>query len=276
MFNDIRKIVYSVAILFFIGFMASIVLKFFYNIDISIPFEKFFQFADIFSMFVFGVVSIVLIALMINFFGKKPQPKKLEGDILFKIENSGANFILAAIGGLVFFLIFGFVFYENIKDPQTDLNLGGNGLFISGFFTVLALFLVIAGTVKAFKKETVLIITTKGFIYNPAGISTDVIEWSDITDIEETTIQSSTGRRSVTEPVLAIKLVDPDLAFRPAMNPLASKILQPLFKFRQQEAGTHLFFSRRLLGDNYDKVYEIMKAQLARKTTHRTTSLPPQ
>jgi cbb3-type cytochrome oxidase subunit 3 len=277
MFKDIRKIVFGLACLGFIAFIVSIILNWYgYDIDIAGKMESMFGYLDIFFVITFALVSIGVLALVFQFFGKKPEQEVLEGDILLKIQNATGHYIFLAIGGFVFLLLFVFILYDHYTNPDTDFNFGKMEVFIFGFFAFLALFLVIVGITHAFKNEAVITMTTKGFIFNPAGIPTGVIRWTDILEIEETTIQSTTGRRPTQEPVLAIKLIDPDIAYRPVLNPIANKLLAPLFKFRQEEAGTHLFLSRRLLGNDYDRVVDIIKQQTAKKSDHRSTSIPPQ
>jgi hypothetical protein len=277
MFKDIQKIVFAIALLFAIAFFASIILQWNgYDVDIRSGLDKFFNGLDVFFIITFGIVFIGVLALVFQFFGKKPKIEALEGEVIYKIESATPQAIILSIGGLLFLLLFGFVLYDHFTNPDTDFKFGKTEVFIFSFFTFLALFLVIVGFRTAIKKEAVMTITTKGFIFNPAGIPTGIINWSDIVEIEETTIQSTTGRRPTQEPVVAIKLIDPELAYRPVLNPIANKLLAPLFRFRQQEAGTHLFLSRRLLGNHFDKVYEIIKQQTAKKSDRRSTSIHPQ
>ncbi|MBA3854080.1 MAG: hypothetical protein C0503_06675 [Gemmatimonas sp.] len=130
-----------------------------------------------------------------------------------------------------------------------------------GFFAAIGVFMFFVLLYRIIKNPVTFAMDSQGVYLNPAGVVLGSYKWSEIAEIRETTvIGSPTGRGGPRQmPAVAIVLKDPD-----AYINRFPKLMSPLFKFREAEAGTPLLLEPQMFGSRYEEIIAAMRAEVAK------------
>jgi hypothetical protein len=160
--------------------------------------------------------------------------------------------------GIPFILALMFLFYWfTIANPDENFT-GSVRLFliVTLFVEAVGIFLIIYFLKQFFNPPVVFRMNNEGIVYNPAGVSTGIIKWEEIDNVEEAVI---TVYRNGTayENVLAISLKDPE-AFRQRYNVLFQKALQ----LGEKRYHASVLIEPGVLGKKYSAVKEEIKQRV--------------
>ena len=158
------------------------------------------------------------------------------------------------------------VFYNVVFDgqlagdaftPDQQMSLGMRLTF--GFFMAIGVFMLFVFLYRIIKSPPTMVLDSEGIYLNPAGVELGRFRWSEIAEIKEAQVMgqrtSRTGPALI--PAVALVLKDPDKYI--ARFP---KLMSPLFKFRQAEAGTPLLLEPSMFGKRYDEIIGVMRQQV--------------
>ncbi|MBU3714849.1 MAG: hypothetical protein FGM46_07865 [Ferruginibacter sp.] len=172
------------------------------------------------------------------------------------------KYILGILMPLVMITVLSYVMHN--REKIAELNPGkfdkgeGFSIFIDyGIPIMMAVsaFLMIAFTVQMIKNPSIFTISDEGFVYNPAGVSSGLILWSDIIEIRETDVIVKRGNKNTgTEKVFAVILKNPDQYIQQK-----SAALRPLLRLRLKMSNTPLILNIADLGKNPGDVIAILK-----------------
>jgi hypothetical protein len=101
----------------------------------------------------------------------------------------------------------------------------------------------------------VLIVNEKGFEYNPGGVSSGFMEWTNVAEIKFMEVRTTQGQLPgpIWEKVLAIKFKDPSL-YTNQFNPL----LKGLMHLNKNMYDADMFFRLSSFGSKVNEVHELM------------------
>lgn len=104
-------------------------------------------------------------------------------------------------------------------------------------------------------RPAVITIDENGFEYNPGGVSSGWVTWSNVAEIKEVEVRTQKGVMNgpFMETTLAIKLKDPDL-YRNRFNP----IIRGLMKLNDKMYDADIFFRISNFGKEADTVKMLM------------------
>jgi hypothetical protein len=162
--------------------------------------------------------------------------------------------------GVFWQVVFGDGFTEgDAFTPATETPLGMKLTF--GFFMAIGVFMFFVLLYRLIKSPAVLIADSEGLYLNPAGVELGRFKWSEIAEIKDAEVLGSpTGRGGPRMmPAVAIVLKDPQKYID-----RFPKVMSPLFKFRQGEAGTPLLLEPSMFGTRYEEIVGAMRAAVAR------------
>ncbi len=143
--------------------------------------------------------------------------------------------------------------------PDNPLPLGMKIVF--GFFMAIGVFMFFVLSYRIIKAPPVLVMDSEGLYLNPAGVELGRFKWSEIEEIKLTEVVGSpTGRGGPRlMPAVAVVLKDPQ-----GYIDKFPKLMSPLFKFRNAEAGTPLLLEPSMFGKRYDEIVGAMQREVAR------------
>lgn len=156
-----------------------------------------------------------------------------------------------------FVLLLMWLFYKFVlTEPQEPIE---DKTFIYVAYAILTVgsFLVLNFAWRFITAPVVFRMDDQGIIYNPAGVTTGLINWHEISDVNETNMKVVRGDAPVYQTVLAVKLKDPD-AFRKKYNILLEKMLQLGNKMYDAD----IIIESKVLGNKYDVVKEEMRRRI--------------
>ncbi len=162
-----------------------------------------------------------------------------------------------------FVLLLMWLFYKFVlTEPQEPIN---DKIIIYVAYGVLALgtFLVLNFTWRFIKAPVIFRMDDQGIVYNPAGVSTGLICWDEIDDVNEANIKVVRNDAPVFETVLAVKLKDPE-AFRKRYNIAIRPILQKGAKMYDAD----VFLESGVLKNNYETVKAEIRKRLPLSFLH--------
>lgn len=155
-----------------------------------------------------------------------------------------------------------FVFLrENVPDEfgRTE-EIAPAGQFMFGFFVLIGIFLIGVFTYRLFANPPYFLMYEDGFEYSPGGVSTGLIKWSDIVELKDETVLTSSGGLGPSRmPVTAVVLRNPQEYI--ARFPAA---LEPLFKARMKMNSSPILITRSEFGREHDALLGIMREQVAK------------
>lgn len=233
-------------------------------------FSSFFVYLDFLVLpVVLLLVLFLLLALMQHYFFNRGQstinrsaPK--EDDIILSV--TPPNQYVVSILLLVIAAVFSVLLNVFLLTPDQLIGFKNGNEFsffekvLFWFFYVLVHFLLlvfISGTIK--KQYPVFVAGKSGFCYEPAGISSGWIAWSEVLDIKECTIVTGSYVGPVEMPVLGIKLRNPESLRQAHYSSLFRSILNfgaRINNFQTNGAGDILIRPSDL-GNQYQQVKEL-------------------
>lgn len=173
------------------------------------------------------------------------------------------------IGDIILLAVFTQVVFLGGGEPdafgrQEDLGLGFKLVF--GFFMAIGVFMFFVLLYRIIKAPAVFVMDSEGVYMNPAGVELGRFKWSEIAEIRETeVIGSRTGRGGPRLlPAVAIVLKDPEAYIKNF-----PKLMSPLFKFREAEAGTPLLLQPEMFGARYAEIVAKMREEVAKANAPR-------
>jgi hypothetical protein len=133
------------------------------------------------------------------------------------------------------------------------------GKVISGFFTLAGILLTGVFAWRFVKNPLVFRMDDEGFEYNPAGVTTGFVRWTDVEKLDYT--QVKVGRPGGTQfmKVLGVYLKGPATYIN--RYPVA---MHEFFETRRYESGTSLVFNSGESGRQHDRIVAEMRARHAR------------
>lgn len=230
---------------------------------------------DPFAIIVLGIFFIVLAALIWQFilieFSRVRQQRKL-GKPLIEIypPRLATRFILPLLA-----LLFALGLNAIVLVPGTaDLDPAGwelEPLMALVFFYIVAHFLLIAFTLRAFRNLPVFVATDEGFIYEPGDVSPGLIRWSDISEGAEAALLTS-GSSNIGGPrtglTIVLSLKDPDTIFS-AYNPLLrgiNTLATRVIKYQSGGVGD-IILAAEDFGARYEEVRSLIRSKLGTRWT---------
>ena len=130
-----------------------------------------------------------------------------------------------------------------------------------GFFAAIGVFMCFVLLYRIIKNPATFVMDSEGVYLNPAGVELGRFKWSEIAEIRETEVIAQRTSRSGPGkvPAVAIVLKDPN-----AYVSRFPKLMSPLFKFREAEAGTPLLLEPSMFGKRYAEIVAAMREQVAK------------
>lgn len=169
----------------------------------------------------------------------------------FKIKNNRLGHLIVLIAVLLLMGITFWAFF--LKDEPIEFEGGAIiiALIIGGIGSVV-LFMAFR---SIFLNPNVLVINEKGFEYNPGGISSGFMEWSNVAEIKFTEVRTTQGQLPgpIWEKVLAIKFKDPSI-YTHQYNPL----MRWLMGLNKNMYDADMFFRLSTFGNQVNEVHELM------------------
>lgn len=156
-----------------------------------------------------------------------------------------------------FVLFLMWIFYKFVlTEPQEPIE-DSILIYVAYAIMIVGSFLVLHFAWRFIKAPVIFRMDNDGILYNPNGVSTGLINWTEISDVNEKNLKVVRGDAPVYQTVLAIKLKDPD-AFRKKHNILLEKILQLGNKMYDAD----VIIESAVLKKNYDIVKAEMKKRI--------------
>ncbi len=182
--------------------------------------------------------------------------------ILYENRPKRYKYILGILMPLAMITVLSYVTLNREKIAELNPGKLDNGEGFSIFIVygipvmmAVSAFLMIAFIVQMIKNPSIFTISDEGFVYNPAGVSSGLILWSDIIEIRETAVIVKRGKKNPgTEKVFAVMLKNPDQYIQQK-----SAVLRPLLRLRLKMSNTPLILNIADLGKNQGDVIPILK-----------------
>ena len=169
----------------------------------------------------------------------------------FKIKNNRLGHVIILIPVLLLIGITFWAFF--LKEDPIEFEGGAIiiAVIIGGIGSVV-LFMALRSIIL---NPDVLVINEKGFEYNPGGVSSGFMEWTNVAEIKFTDVRTQQGQLPgpIWEKVLAIKFKDPTL-YTHQYNPL----LRGLMHINKNMYDADMFFRLSSFGNKVDEVYALM------------------
>lgn len=189
--------------------------------------------------------------------------------ILYEQRSPRIVHLIALLGTLILVgALVGFVFLPG-SDPGpggAPVEIGNTGRIVFGFLTLAGIFLSGVFGYRLIKNPVTFRMTEEGFEYNPSGVSTGLIRWTDIEEIKYVPVL--TNRSGIGGPArlfpVGIILKDPQSYI--ARHPAAMGVL---FEYRKFESGTPLVFTFGEFGRNHERVVAMMQEQVRLANSRR-------
>ena len=170
--------------------------------------------------------------------------------------------LVCLIGTLIVVGAFiGFVFVpdSNPGPFETPVEVDTTGKVIFGFFTLVGIFLIGVFGYRLIRNPVTFRMTDEGFEYNPAGVSTGLIRWTDIEEIKPVPVMTNRSGIGGPKQLFPIGIILKDPQSYIARYPTAMGVL---FEYRKYESGTPLVFQFGEFGRDHEKVVAMMQEQV--------------
>ena len=236
--------------------------------------HQFFNWAKWLMLIPFLVGPFILFAFIWEFFKKQKidETGAATADVLLTIQapNRRINILFGLLITLSFTVILMILLFRPdiiLEQHQLD-GITSTEKLIFGFFSVLCMFLLIAGGRQLFTNQYVFIATTKGFQYTPAGINIGWILWEEVDAVREASVLSGNGLIGAitTIPVLGIRLRNPD-DYAKKYNPALQKLVSMTGKFNnfQTEGVGDIVLKLADFGKRYKEVITLIESRVQLK-----------
>lgn len=169
----------------------------------------------------------------------------------FKIKNNRLGHVIILVAVLFLMGVTFWAFF--LKEEPVEFEGGGViiALIIGGIGGIV-LFMALRAIIL---NPDVLVINEKGFEYNPGGVSSGFMEWTNVTEIKFTEVRTTQGQLPgpIWEKVLAIKFKDPSI-YTHQFNPL----MRGLMHLNKNMYDADMFFRLSSFGNKVDEVHALM------------------
>ena len=167
----------------------------------------------------------------------------------FKIKNNRLGHVIVLLAVILLMSITFWAFFFN-DDP---VEITGVSLFIMiiiGGIGSVVLFMSVRAIIL---NPDILVINEKGFEYNPGGISSGFMEWTNVAEIKFIEVITNNKRIAGIERVLAIKFKDPSLYYN-QFNPA----IRILINLNKEMYDADMFFRLSGFGKQAEEVNEFI------------------
>lgn len=177
-----------------------------------------------------------------------------------------AIFLLPALGLSVLFIDLVFLPDRDLLPLTVEEKFSTLEQVLFGAFTLIAVFMSGVLLYRLIRNPWTFRLTDEGFIYNPAGVSTGLIRWTDIVEIRDVPVTTQNSVVGGQAPLMTTGIILKDPHSYIARYPAA---LGVLFEFRKYDSGTPLVFQFKEFGRDHDKVIALMKEQVRRANARK-------
>ena len=169
----------------------------------------------------------------------------------FRIKNSRFGHVIILLAVLLLLSITFWAFF--LKEEPVEFNEGG--IFIAVIIGGIGLAVLFMALRAIILNPDVLVINEKGFEYNPGGVSSGFMEWTNVAEMKFTEVRTQQGQLPgpIWERVLAIKFKDPSL-YTQQFNPL----MRGLMHLNKDMYDADMFFRLSSFGKKVNEVHELM------------------
>ncbi len=169
----------------------------------------------------------------------------------FRIKNNRAGHFIVVLAVLLLMAVAFWAFF--LKEDPIPIE-GGSIiiLIIIGGIGTVVLFMAMKMIIQ---NPDVFFMNEKGFEYNPGGVSSGFMEWTNVADIKFVDVRTQQAQLHgpIWERTLAIKLKDSSV-YRNQFNPL----MKGLMKVNEKMYDVDIFFRLSSFGKQGEEVYTLM------------------
>lgn len=222
--------------------------------------------AIIVILFFYVVLAALFWQFLLIEFSRRRQRRELGTPLIELYPNRFATRFILPLLALFFVLGLNAMIFV---PGTTDLDIAALGLDASlylFFFYLVAHFLLIAFSLRAFRQLPFFIATDEGFIYEPGDVSPGLIQWSDISEGAEAPLLTS-GTTNIggprTAPTIVLSLKDPESVFA-VYNPLLrslNKFATGVVKYQSGGVGD-IILAAEDFGRHYYEVRTLIRQKL--------------
>lgn len=167
-----------------------------------------------------------------------------------EIPLSKGKLLLMLLGCIAFVVISVWMFNSaETQEEYAPALLKGVGGIGFAFFGVIGVLMV----KKLFDKKPGLTINDKGIIENTNGISIQMVEWKDITNIE--------GIKVSGQKLIVVKVKKPEKYVDKASNNAQKRLL----RLNVKQYGTPIFITPNSLQMDFDKLLELLNGEFEKR-----------
>lgn len=167
----------------------------------------------------------------------------------FKIRNNRLGHVIVLLAVILLMSITFWAFF--FKDDPVEIT--GVSLFIMIIIGGIGSVVLFTSVRAIMLNPDILVINEKGFEYNPGGISSGFIEWTNVAEIKFIEVITNNYRIAGLERVLAIKFKDPTL-YNNQFNPA----IRILINLNKKIYDADMFFRLSSFGKQAEEVNELM------------------
>lgn len=225
------------------------------------------------ELLVIAIVSIfyVLVAgLLLHFIKMKfmygSSQLKVDGTLILELKNKSALTAIVAFILAAFFAVFvNLILFKPSLFFDADIQFDFGEKLAFSFFYFLSHFLLIIFGFGLFNTEPYFAISSRGFLYNPAGVSFGMVLWKDVNSVKETAImQGNTYNTIKPVNVIAVGLQNPD-SYLKRYNFILRNIVKLGNRFNryQTEVGADVIIPKNLFSlEQFDEIVKEMKSRV--------------
>lgn len=169
----------------------------------------------------------------------------------FKIKSNRIGHFIVVL--VVLLLIAVVIWALLIKEDPSNINF--TGIIILTIVTVIGSVVLFMALKMIIQNPAVITIDDKGFEYNPGGVSSGFVPWSNVGEIKLVNMRTVHGNLNgvVWETALAVKLKDPAL-YTKQFNPF----IKGLMGLNKNMYDADIFFRLSSFGKQAEAVHQLM------------------
>lgn len=169
----------------------------------------------------------------------------------FRIKNNRAGHFIVILAVLLLMSIVVWAFFFK-EDP---VPFEGTGLIIISIIGIIGAVVLFMAIRMIIVNPDVIVINEKGFEYNPGGVSSGFMQWTNVAEIKYVDVRTTQGQLNgpVWERALTIKLKDASL-YRDQFNPL----MKGLMSLNKTMYDGDIFFRLSSFGKQGEEVFSLM------------------
>jgi|GEM_PF-1665122 len=169
----------------------------------------------------------------------------------FKIKNNRAGHFIVLLAVLLLMFIAVWAFF--IKEDPVAID--GTPLFILVPIGAIGAVCIYMALKNIIQNPDVLVMDEKGFEYNPGGVSSGFMHWTNVAEIKYVDVRTIHGQLNgaVWERALAMKLKDPSV-YQDQFNPL----IKGLMNLNKDMYDGDIFFRLSSFGKQAEEIHALM------------------